>query len=62
VRLVHRFIFLIALTAAPAAAYGQAITAAGQPAQLDVRAAGERSIRVTLKPVGFAGVRMQVKL
>jgi alpha-glucosidase (family GH31 glycosyl hydrolase) len=27
---------------------------AGHPAQLDVRAAGERSIRVTLKPVSFA--------
>ena len=31
------------------------ITAAGQPAQLDIRAAGEHSIRVTLKPIGFAG-------
>jgi len=28
-------------------------TAAGQPAQLDIRAAGDRSIRVTLKPVSF---------
>jgi len=33
----------------------QPITAAGQPAQLDIRAAGEHSIRVTLKPIGFAG-------
>ena len=31
----------------------QSVTAAGEPAQLDVRAAGERSIRITLKPVGF---------
>ena len=31
----------------------QQITAAGQPAQLDVRVAGEASIRVTLKPVDF---------
>ena len=31
----------------------QTITAAGEPAQLDVRAAGERSIRITLKPVSF---------
>ena len=34
-----------------ASARAQPITAAGQPAQLDVRAAGERSIRITLKPV-----------
>ena len=53
-RVVRRFFFLITLMAGPAAAYGQAVTAAGQPAQLDVRAAGERSIRVTLKPVSFA--------
>ena len=31
----------------------QAIMAKGQPAQLDIRAAGERSIRITLKPVSF---------
>ncbi|MGH7470767.1 MAG: TIM-barrel domain-containing protein [Longimicrobiales bacterium] len=31
----------------------QQITAAGQPAQLDIRVAGERSIRVTLKPLSF---------
>ena len=35
------------------AAEAQPITAAGQPAQLDIRAAGEHSIRVTLKPVSF---------
>src|SRR4051794_30277020 len=29
----------------------QAVTAAGQPAQLDVRAAGEHSVRITLKPL-----------
>jgi alpha-glucosidase (family GH31 glycosyl hydrolase) len=34
------------------APHAQRITAAGQPAQLDIRVAGERSIRVTLKPVG----------
>jgi alpha-glucosidase/alpha-D-xyloside xylohydrolase len=33
----------------------QPITAASQPAQLDIRAAGEHSIRVTLKPIGLAG-------
>ena len=36
-----------------APAQAQSITAAGQPAQLDIRAAGDRSIRVTLKPVSF---------
>jgi alpha-glucosidase/alpha-D-xyloside xylohydrolase len=31
------------------------ITTAGQPAQLDIRAAGERSVRVTLAPVALGG-------
>ena len=35
------------------AAEAQAITAAGQPAQLDIRAAGESSLRVTLKPLSL---------
>ena len=47
----RRVLFLVALLASPAFAEAQRITAAGQPAQLDVRAAGERSLRVTLKPV-----------
>jgi alpha-glucosidase/alpha-D-xyloside xylohydrolase len=34
-------------------AYAQRILAAGQPAQLDVRVAGEHSIRVTLGPTSF---------
>jgi len=49
--------FILALagsTTATHAAAAQQITAAGQPAQLDVRAAGEHSIRVTLKPISFA--------
>ena len=33
---------------------GQPITSAGRPAQLDIRTAGDRSLRVTLKPVDFA--------
>ncbi|OQP54564.1 hypothetical protein A4H97_21585 [Niastella yeongjuensis] len=33
----------------------QKITAAGQPAQLDIRASGTHSIRITLKPVSFPG-------
>ena len=31
----------------------QQITVAGQPAQLDIRKAGEHSIRITIKPLGF---------
>ncbi len=54
-----RFVRQVAMTAAllsyAAVAQGQSITAAGQPAQLDVRAAGDRSIRVTLKPIAFTG-------
>ena len=46
----RRVLFLVALLAGPASAEAQRITAAGQPAQLDVRVAGERSLRVTLKP------------
>ena len=38
---------------APTSVDAQTITAAGEPAQLDVRAAGERSVRITLKPVSF---------
>jgi alpha-glucosidase (family GH31 glycosyl hydrolase) len=53
---VPRFLVLGALLASPLAAGAQQITAAGQPAQLDVRAAGERSIRVTLKPLSVKDV------
>jgi alpha-glucosidase (family GH31 glycosyl hydrolase) len=42
-----------ALMARGAAADAQIITAAGAPAQLDVRAASDHSVRVTLKPVTF---------
>jgi alpha-glucosidase/alpha-D-xyloside xylohydrolase len=52
-RRVQRVLGLIALLAIPLAAHAQQITAAGQPAQLDVRLAGDDSIRVTLKPVSF---------
>ena len=50
-RLASAFALALACVAAPAQA--QSIAAAGQPAQLDIRAAGDRSIRVTLKPVSF---------
>ena len=52
-RRVQRVLGLIALLTVPSAAYAQQIMAAGQPAQLDVRLAGDSSIRVTLKPVSF---------
>jgi alpha-glucosidase/alpha-D-xyloside xylohydrolase len=48
-----RAALVVGLFAGPATAHAQQITAAGQPAQLDIRAAGEHSVRVTLKPVGF---------
>ena len=46
------FAFAAALVMAPAA-HAQQITAAGQPARLDVTAAGPHSIRVTLAPLGY---------
>ena len=52
-RIVQRCLFLIALAIIPAVVDAQQITAAGQPAQLDIRVAGEASIRVTLKPLSF---------
>jgi alpha-glucosidase (family GH31 glycosyl hydrolase) len=36
-----------------AVVHAQQITAAGRPAQLDVRSAGDHSVRITLKPIGF---------
>jgi alpha-glucosidase/alpha-D-xyloside xylohydrolase len=50
---VLRPAILLAAALGAARLDAQSITAAGAPAQLDVRAAGERSIRITLKPVGF---------
>ena len=44
------FLFILVLLVT---AKGQQITIAGQPAQLDIRSAGEYCIRVTLKPVSF---------
>jgi len=43
------------LTASLAGRQATAITTAGQPAQLDIRSAGPNSLRITLKPVSFAG-------
>jgi alpha-glucosidase/alpha-D-xyloside xylohydrolase len=39
--------------AAPHAAVGQQITSGGQPARLDVRAAGNHSVRITLAPRSY---------
>jgi alpha-glucosidase/alpha-D-xyloside xylohydrolase len=52
-RFVPALFLPIVLLGAPVAVRGQAITAAGQPAQLDIRAAGEHSLRITLKPIAF---------
>jgi len=50
-RIIPRLLPVIVSLAA-IGAHAQQITTAGQPAQLDVRAAGENSIRITLKPIG----------
>lgn len=49
---LSKFLFVISFFVATKV-QGQAITAAGQPAQLDIRAASLNSIRVTLKPVSY---------
>ena len=48
--LLHLFIIFFAKCCLIQA---QQITVAGQPAQLDIRAAGEHSIRITLKPLSY---------
>ena len=52
---IHPVLALLLHLATVASVRAQEITTAGQPAQLDIRAAGEHSIRVTLKPIAFAG-------
>jgi alpha-glucosidase (family GH31 glycosyl hydrolase) len=52
-RSIQSVAFLVVFLAHASTASAQAIVAAGQPAQLDIRVAGERSIRVTLKPLSF---------
>ena len=54
-RFIHPVLALWLHLATVVSVPAQPITAAGQPAQLDIRVAGEHSIRVTLKPIGFAG-------
>ncbi|GAC1594452.1 MAG: hypothetical protein NVS3B8_08100 [Chitinophagaceae bacterium] len=48
-----RFLLLLIFVTGYITLHAQQITVAGQPGQLDIRAAGEHSIRVTLKPMGF---------
>ena len=48
-----RLYILFLLLTATIATVAQKITTAGVPAQLDIRTAGEQSIRITLKPVTF---------
>src|SRR5689334_6299156 len=48
-----RFFSFLVFFIIASATCAQKITVAGQPAQLDIRAAGEQSIRITLKPVSF---------
>jgi hypothetical protein len=52
-RRIHPFLTVLAGFIPYATASAQPLTAAGKPAQLDIRVAGENSIRVTVKPVGF---------
>src|SRR5215213_554985 len=53
-RLFSRSLIVALVTSvAGGIASAQQITTAGQPARLDVRVAGERSIRVTLRPLTF---------
>ena len=52
---VRLLIIAVVLLAWPCAISAQRLTTAGRPAQLDVRVAGDRSIRVTLSPIDVAG-------
>lgn len=48
-----KVLLILLLTGNVTSIQAQKITAAGEPAQLDIRPAGQHSIRVTLKPVSF---------
>src|SRR5262245_22444320 len=52
-RVVHRLLIQFGILSLPALLPAQQITAAGQPASLDLREAGPGSIRVTLRPLSF---------
>ena len=53
-RAVRLLVIAVLLPAWPCAISAQRLTTAGRPAQLDIRVAGDRSIRVTLKPIDVA--------
>ena len=46
-------LIVVAILGVTQALHAQQITSAGRPAELDIRIAGERSVRVTLKPISF---------
>ena len=50
---IYRIILFFISMAGYLAVQAQQITVAGQPGRLDIRSAGENSIRVTLKPLAF---------
>ena len=52
--IARKIAILAVLLSTTVAGQGQQITAAGQPAQLDIRTAGERTLRVTI-PAVFEG-------
>lgn len=52
-RLIFYFLLVQTLNCFCISVFAQQITTDGEPAQLDVRVAGENSIRITLKPVSF---------
>ena len=51
--LYHRLILFLVFSLGLFNVQAQQITVAGQPGRLDIRVAGENSIRVTLKPLSF---------
>jgi hypothetical protein len=54
-RMIRQLGFAIAFGLCATQAHAQPVTTAGQPARLEVRAAGQHSLRVTLAPVTFKG-------
>ncbi len=49
----HGFITAITVLALAAGSYAEEIRSAGQPARLDIRAGGDHSVRITLRPLSF---------
>lgn len=50
---IHIYFAFLATVTSFISSQAQVITSNGQPAQLDIRKAGEHSIRITLKPLSF---------